>query len=147
MASGLFCKTFMDSMNNAIALDLDGDTFKCALTTATYSPDYEADASAYTDITNELPGTGNYDVGGKTLTGISVTKTSDTSGQIKFDADDVSWADSTLSNVAKAVIYDDDLSPKALIACIDFGGAFSTTSGTFQIQWNTSGIFTLDLVP
>ena len=45
------------------------------------------------------------------------------------------------------MIYDDDLTNKPLICAIDFGGDFSTTSGTFKITWNASGIFTLDLTP
>ena len=86
------------------------------------------------------------------LSSVSLIKRPRKSGTLKFDAADTEWAGSTLSGVARAVVYDDTLyastgTNKCLIACIDFGGAFSTTSGTFKIQWNTAGIFTLDLVP
>ena len=83
---------------------------------------------------------------------MALTQTSDGSATITFDAADVSWTSSTLSNVAAAVVYsstvnDASSTNDSLIAYIDFGGNFSTTSGTFQIQWNPSGIFTLDLNP
>ncbi len=60
---------------------------------------------------------------------------------------DVEWTGSTITSARYAVIYDDDLTNKPLICAIDFGGDFSTTSGTFKITWNASGIFTLDLTP
>jgi|TARA_X000001036_G_C20512997_1_gene738922 hypothetical protein len=151
MASGLFCETFEAALKNDLNLDLDNDTFKCLLTTASFSPNYETMATM-NDVSNELPASGNYSTGGETLTSVTFASSSDGTGTLKFDAADVSWANSTLSNVARAVVYDDTLyastgTNKCLVACIDFGGAFSTTSGTFQIQWNAAGIFTLDLKP
>ncbi len=45
-----------------------------------------------------------------------------------------SWASSTISNAAKAVIFDNTpASSKPLIALIDFGGTPSSTNGTFQV--------------
>ena len=154
MASGLFCETFEAALKRDISLDLDTDTFKCLLTTASFNPtasNYET-MSTMNDVTNELPASGNYSTGGKTLAGVTFSSSSDGTGTLKFDADDVEWTASTLSGVARAVVYDDTLynstgTNKCLIACIDFNGAFSTTSGTFKIQWNPAGIFTLDLVP
>ena len=146
MASGLYVETFEAALKNDLALDMDNDTFKCALVTSSYTPNFETHTN-YTDITNELPGTGGYTPGGATLTGVAMTSSSDGTGTIKWDADDVSWPSSTLSNVRAGVVYDDTVTNDRLIAYIDFGGDFSTTSGTFQIQWNASGIFTLDLKP
>ena len=152
MASSLFAATFKTMMDaSGTRPDFDNDTFHCALVTSAWTPQFDTDAT-YADVNNELPGTGNYTQGGEVLSNLSLTQTSDGSAIITWDADDVSWANSTLSNVAAAVIYDKTLndasaSNKSLIAYIDFGGNFSTTSGTFQIQWNASGIFTLDLKP
>tara|TARA_B100000427_G_C15302649_1_gene504692 strand:- start:192 stop:632 length:441 start_codon:yes stop_codon:yes gene_type:complete len=146
MASGLYVETFEAALKNDLALDMDNDTFKCMLVTASYTPNFETHTNK-TDVTNELPATGNYTAGGETLTGVAMSSSSDGTGTIKWDAADVSWANSTLSNVRAGVIYDDTVTNDRLIAYIDFGGDFSTTSGTFQIQWNASGIFTLDLVP
>ena len=58
---------------------------------------------------------------------------------------DSEWTSSTITGARYAAIYDDTLTNKPLICAIDFGGDFSTTSGTFKITWNASGIFTLDL--
>jgi hypothetical protein len=146
MASGLYVETFEAALKNDLALDMDNDTFKCMLVTASYTPNFETHTNK-TDVTNELPATGNYTAGGEALTSVAMSSSSDGTGTIKWDAADVSWANSTLSNVRAGVIYDDTVTNDRLIAYIDFGGDFSTTSGTFQIQWNASGIFTLDLVP
>ena len=146
MARGLYVETFEAALKNDLALDMDNDTFKCALVTSSYTPNFETHTN-YTDITNELPATGGYTTGGATLANVAMSSSSDGTGTIKWDADDVSWTSSTLSNVRAGVVYDDTVTNDRLIAYIDFGGDFSTTSGTFQIQWNASGIFTLDLVP
>ena len=145
MASGLYVETFEAALKNDLDLDMDNDTFKCMLVTSSYSPNLETHTNK-SDVTNEVSGTG-YTAGGATLTGVTMTSSSDGTGTIKWDADDVSWTSSTLSNVRAGVIYDDSVTNDRLIAYIDFGGDFSTTSGTFQIQWNAAGIFTLDLKP
>ena len=145
MASGLYVETFEAALKNDLALDMDNDTFKCMLTLTGYTPNFETHTNK-SDVTNEASGTG-YTAGGETLTSVAMTSSSDGTGTIKWDADDVSWTNSTLTAVTGAVIYDDTVTNDRLIAYIDFGGSFSTTSGTFQIQWNPSGIFTLDLKP
>ena len=145
MASGLYCKTFESALEGAISLNLSdttADRFKCMLVTSSYTPDFDThDHKA--DVTNEVSGTG-YSAGGASLTSVTFTISS---GSLVWDAADVSWTESTITSAAAAVIYDDTLTNDPLIAYIDFGGSFSTTSGTFQIQWNASGIFTLDLTP
>ena len=153
MASSLFAATFKALMTaDGTTVDFDTHTFKCALVKlAGWTPQFDTDAT-YSDIDSELPATGGYSLGGETLTGVTLTQTSDGSAEITFDAADVSWTTSTLTDVRAGVIYDSTLedassSNKSLIAYIDFEGDFSTTSGTFEIQWNASGIFTLDLKP
>ena len=44
-----------------------------------------------------------------------------------------------------AVIYDSTgtSSTSALIGYVDFGADVSTTNGTFQITWDSAGIFTI----
>ena len=66
---------------------------------------------------------------------------------ITWDADNVSWTSSTISSAAGGVIYDNTTAGLPLVGFIDFNGSFSTTSGTFEVQWNASGIFTFDLTP
>ena len=94
-------------------------------------------------MTNEESGTG-YSAGGESLTSITFATSG---GTITWDAADVEWTGSTITGARYAAIYDDSLTNDPLICAIDFGGDFSTTSGTFKITWNASGIFTLDLTP
>ena len=128
MASGLYVETFEAALKNDLALDMDNDTFKCMLVTASYSPNLETHTNK-SDVTNEVSGTG-YTAGGETLTSVAMTSSSDGTGTIKWDADDVSWANSTLSAVRAGVIYDDTVTDDRLIAYIDFGGDFEIRTVT-----------------
>ena len=148
MASGLYALSMEQNLEQVTNFQIDfndttADRFKCLLTTASYTPNYSTH-SIYSDVTNQLPATGGYVDGGESLTSITFATSG---GTITWDAADVEWTASTLTGAAFAVVYDDSLTGKPLICCIDFGGAFSTTSGTFKITWNPSGIFTLDLEP
>ena len=87
-----------------LSLTLTRTLLSCALVTSVWSPQFDTD-SKFSDIDSELPATGNYTGGGETLTSVALTQTSDGSATITFDAADVSWANSTLSNVAAAVVY------------------------------------------
>lgn len=150
MANGLYCPTFLNALKNDLNVDLDNGEFYCMLTTSSYSPNFETH-DFKSDVTNEVTGTG-YTAGGNALSSITFVKSSDGSGKLTWDAADVTWPNSSITAARRAVIYDrisggSADSARYLVACIDFGGDFSTTSGTFEIQWNASGIFTLDLVP
>ena len=148
MASGLYCLPMENNLEQTANFNIDfadttADRFKCLLTTASYVPNYSTH-TLYSDVTDQVPGTGGYVTGGASLSSITFATSG---GTITWDAADVEWTSSTITGAAFAVVYDDDLTNKPLICAIDFGGAFSTTSGTFKITWNASGIFTLDLTP
>jgi len=122
-------------------VDFDTDTIKVALVSSSYTPnqdthDYWDDVSS-----NEVSGTG-YTAGGATLASKSVTYDSGTN-VTKFDAADVSWTSSTIT-ARYAVVYLDTgtASTSPLIAYVDFGSDQSSSSGTFQIVWDSAGIFT-----
>jgi hypothetical protein len=144
MASGLYGITFLNALNNSVAIDLDdttADRFKVMLVTSSYTPDFGThDFKA--DVTNEITGTG-YSPGGESLTSVTLTQTG---GTITWDADDVTWTSSTLT-ARGAVVYDDSLANDPLICYIDFGADKSSSSGDFVLSFNASGIFTLDLTP
>ena len=147
MASGLFCLPMEYNLEQTANFNIDfndttADRFKCMLTTASWTPNYSTH-SVFSDVSNEVSGTG-YTTGGESLTSITFATSG---GTITWDAADVEWTSSTITDARYAVIYDDTLTNKPLICAIDFGGDFSTTSGTFKITWNASGIFTLDLTP
>lgn len=141
-ASGLYVATVRDSMKNVIALDVTSVACKTAMYTNTLSPNFDADPSSYSS-TNEVSGTG-YTAGGLIIASPTFTGSS---GILTFDIADTSWAGSTITNARGAIIYADGLAPKANICAINFGADFSTVAGTFTIQWNASGVWSIDLVP
>lgn len=141
-ASGLYTATFRDALNNVIALSLDAENYKVAMFTNTLTPNFDADPSSYS-ATNEVSGTG-YTAGGNTLVSTTLVASG---GNLTYDAADSTWTTSTITNARGAIIYADALVPKANIVAVNFGADYSTTAGTFTIQWNAAGIAVLDLVP
>lgn len=140
MASGIYL-SYPDKANNK-EIDLLTDTIKVALCTSAYTPNQDTH-DYFNDITNEVSGTG-YTAGGATLA--SKTYSVNTGTNVwTFDAADVTWASSTITNARYAIIYDATPGTAAtnpLIAYIDFGSDKSSSGGDFVIQWNASGIFT-----
>lgn len=61
---------------------------------------------------------------------------------VAFDAADAAWTSSTIT-ARYGVLYKSTgtASTSALIGIFDFGGNISSTSGTFTIQFHSSGIF------
>lgn len=119
--------------------DWDTDSIKVMLCTSAYTPDQNAHAYK-SDITNEVTGTG-YSAGGAALPSPSRA----VAGAVTtLSGSSVSWAASTIT-ARYAVIYDATPGSDAtrpVIGYVDFGADVSTTSGTFTINWNASGIFT-----
>lgn len=103
--------SFLEKMADG-TLDLDNDTFKCALFSSSHTP-LQTDDS-YTSLTNELATEFGYTVGGVTLTGVTWT---DVAGVTTFDFDDPTWDASGGNIVARyAIIYDDTDTGKQLVA-------------------------------
>jgi hypothetical protein len=92
----------------------------------------------------EVSGTG-YTVGGNTLAGTSVTESP--TGTLMWDGTDSSWPTSTIPNAHGCLIYADALAGNNGIVFVNFGADYSTSAGTFTIQWASGGIFTIDLTP
>lgn len=92
----------------------------------------------------EITGTG-YTAKGAALA--SKTSTYDTaSDQVRQDAADTTWATSTLS-ATDANIFTDTAganSTDPLWGNVDFGATVTTTAGTFQITWDTTGVMVHD---
>ena len=136
--TALYTKFPAKALNGEI--DFDTDTIKVALVTSSYTPDQDAH-DYWDDVSaNEASGTG-YTAGGATLGSKTVTQDSATNKQT-FDAADVSWTSSTVT-ARYAVIYKSTgtASTSPLIGYVDFGSNQSSSSGTFSIAWNASGIF------
>lgn len=146
-ASGLFFPTWRDILDTTqLAVDLDLETHKVALFQDSITPNFSTD-TAYGVApfdSGEVSGTG-YTAGGTVLTTTTVTE--DPTGSLKWDADDVSWTSSTITDAKCGLIYADALAGNNAILLVSFGALFSTSNGTFTIQWAAGGIFALDLTP
>jgi hypothetical protein len=113
-----------------------GDTFKLAM--YDNSASFTAATTAYT-ATNEVANSGTYSAGGGTL--VNVTPTS--SGTTAFtDFNDLSFTSATITAFG-ALIY--NTTPTAglgltnpTVCVLDFGGAKTSTAGTFTIVFPTA---------
>jgi len=131
MASGIYT-TFKEYAGDG-TVDLDTHTFNVILLDDSHA--FNAAHAVLTDVnTNELGNGNGYTTGGAALA--SVTWAADGT-TMKWDAADTSWAAATFT-AYHAVIY--DTTGDKLVCSIDFGGAKSVASGTFTIQWDSTGI-------
>ncbi|WP_041537715.1 hypothetical protein [Carboxydothermus hydrogenoformans] len=118
-----------------------GDTIKVMLCTSAYTPDQDTHQFK-SSVTGEVAGTG-YTAGGATLANKTITYDAANNKTI-LDADDVTWANSTIT-ARYAVIYKDtgNAATSLLLGYIDFGADVASSNGNFTIQWDAGGIFTI----
>jgi hypothetical protein len=103
-----------------------GNTFKLAL--YDNSASFTAATTAYTS-SNEVANSGSYSAGGGTLTNVTPT----TSGTTAFtDFADLSFTSATITAYG-ALIYNDSAAGDPTVCVLDFGGAKTSTAGTFTI--------------
>jgi len=108
-----------------------GNTFKLAL--YDNSASFTAATTAYT-ATNEVANSGTYAAGGGTLTNVTPTS----SGTTAFtDFADLSFTSATITAYG-ALIYNDTAAGDPTVCVLDFGGAKTSTSGTFTIIFPTA---------
>jgi hypothetical protein len=143
--SGLFIPTWIDILDTTqLAVDLDLETHKLALFTNSITPNFSTDtayaASPYN--ANEVSGTG-YTSGGTAITTTTVTESP--TETLMWDAADTSWTTSTITNARAGLAYADALAGNNAICLINFAADFSTTAGTFLVQWASGGILNIDL--
>jgi hypothetical protein len=143
-ASGLYGLTIEKQLIDTLGESYEAEDNKVLLVTDSYTPNFDTH-DFRDDITNEVTGTG-YTAGGIALTTTEITLAS---GVLTFDAADSSWASSTIANAMAAVHYFNvgSAATDQLGFLSDFVTAVSTTNGTLTVQWNASGIFTLDYTP
>jgi len=123
-------------------VDWDTDTIKVALVTSAYVPNIDSH-TFFSDITNEVVGTG-YTAGGGTLLNCAVT-VDNSNDWAKYDADDYTWTTASIT-ARGAVVYkslggDAHVSP--VICYVDFGADKTSSAGDFTIQWHADGVFKL----
>ena len=108
-----------------------GNTFKLAL--YDNSASFTAATTAYT-ASNEVTASGSYSAGGGSLTNVTPTS----SGTTAFtDFADLSFTSATITAYG-ALIYNDSAAGDPTVCVLDFGGAKTSTSGTFTIIFPTN---------
>ena len=150
--SGLFVANWVDILDaTQLAVDLSLATHKLALLSNAATPNFSTDVSY--NSTNEVLGTG-WAAGGVALsaaaaggTSTAPTLTESPTGTIMYDMNDVAVSSTTLTNARAVRLYADALAGDNLIVLVNFGADFSTSNGTFGIQWAATGVFTLDITP
>ena len=108
-----------------------GNEFKLAL--YDNSASFTAATTAYT-ATNEVANSGSYSAGGGVLTNVTPTS----SGTTAFtDFADLSFTSATITAYG-AMIYNNTAAGDPSVCILDFGGAKTSTSGTFTIIFPTA---------
>ena len=110
-----------------------GNTFKLAL--YNNSASFTAATTAYT-ATNEVAASGSYAAGGGTLTNVTPTSSSTTAFT---DFADLSFTSATITAYG-AMIYNDTAAGNPSVCILDFGGAMTSSSGTFTIVFPAADI-------
>lgn len=143
-ASGAYGLTLEKMLIDTSGQSLEAETHKGLLVTDTEAPNFDThDFRA--DITAEVSGTG-YTAGGATLTTTEITLTS---GVLKWDFDDPSWASSTITSAMALVTYFNvgSSATDQLILLLDFVTAVSTSAGLLTVAISASGAMTIDYTP
>lgn len=152
--SGFFSQTIHDILGNTAAMDLNTDSFKVALYPNTITPDYTVTAAntAYGVgqyiAGNELDDPANWPTGGPALVSNALTQESPAAGQVKWAANNVSQASTSITDARGCLVYDDTLTTPVAdqgLLVVDFGSLFTTTNGTFAITWDSNGIAYFDV--
>lgn len=108
-----------------------GNTFKLAL--YNNSASFTAATTTYT-ATNEVANSGSYAAGGGALTNVTPSSTGTTAFT---DFADLSFTSATITAFG-ALIYNDTAAGDPSVCVLDFGGAKTSTSGTFTIIFPTN---------
>lgn len=146
-ASGLYGLTLEKFFIDTAAESLEAEDQDIALVDDTHTPDFDVHDFA-ADLTGEASG-GNYAREPLTTTEITLS-----TGTLTFDAadtvfDNAGANDVTITDAMAAVeilnVTTDADSP--LFGLWDFVTAASSSNSTFTVQWNASGLVTLDYTP
>ena len=127
------CTSFKQELMQAVHnfTTTTGDVFKLAL--YNNSASFTAATTAYT-ATNEVSASGTYAAGGGSLTNVTPT----TSGTTAFtDFADLSFTSATITAYG-AMIYNSSAAGDPSVVILDFGGAKTSTAGTFTIVFPTA---------
>jgi len=139
--------TFRDVLNGTLSPNFSSDIFKVALYDNSITATMDDDPNTYGSAkwATEVTGT-NWPAGGVALSAVTTPIALVAGNGIKFDANDINVASTTISTAAfGCLIYDSTLTAKNGWVAVEFGSGYTTNNGTFGITWNASGIFTVKL--
>ncbi len=141
MASAIY-NIYKKEMGSIDWSDNSTTTFKVMLLDDTYSVDIDAHhyLSDIDALSVEVSGT-NYTAGGAEVLNRTVTS-DDVNDWAKYDADDVVWANSTIT-ARYGILYLSTGTPatSTLLCMIDFVTDKLSVDGDFTIQWHADGAF------
>jgi hypothetical protein len=146
-ASGLYGLTLSKQLQDTLGKDMNSETNTYVLlVTDAHTPDFDAH-DFRNDITNEVTAGSGYTAGGTLMAGTTLTVS--TNGTLIYDGNDVSWATSTITDAMAAVGYftTGSSTTDELIWLSDFVTAASSSGGTFQVTWASTGILIWDFTP
>ena len=135
--------TFYNEFKESLAkadIDLNADTFIAILLTSAFTPNVATQVNLADITASEVS---DADYSRVTLTNVSVTESG---GTVTFDADDCNFGSAVTITAKYLAIFDDTVTNDPLIVYVDLdtgGGSVSSTSSTFQVTQNASGLFTL----
>jgi hypothetical protein len=119
------------------------DTIQVALVTSSFT--YNAAHEFFSDVTNEITGTG-YTAGGKVMTTPVGTWDSGTMTE-KFVFDDVVWTTATFT-VRRAIVYKNTgtAGTSPLMGFVDLGADYSPVGVPFTLHVNAAGLITRQIL-
>jgi hypothetical protein len=142
--SGLYALSYRDALNATnLAVNFALNTHKWAMYNNTETPAFQTE-TAYA-ATNEVSGTG-YTAGGQVIVNPSFAVAGATA-ILTYDMDDQVWASPTSVTAYGAKLYADALAGDNLLVGMWFNGAFTSTAGTFTIQFSGTGVYTITFAP
>ena len=148
IASGLYFLSWEKMLRDTLGQDLEAEDNKLVLVTDSEAPLFDTQ-DFHDDITAEITG-GNYAFEPLITTEIIVSP----AGTLNFDAADTVFDngganDVTITNAMAAILHTNvgSSATDQLIGLWDFVTAASSTASTFTVQWNGTGLLTLDLTP
>ena len=142
--SGLYALNFRDALDTSnLAIDFLLTTHKIAMYNNTETPAFETEVSYA--ATNEVAGTG-YTAGGQVVVSPTFVVAGATA-VLTYDLGDQIWAAPTSVTARGAKGYSDALAADNLQYGVNFGSDFTSSAGTFTIQWAAGGVFTITFAP
>jgi hypothetical protein len=142
--SGLYALNFRDALDTSnLAVDFLLTSHKIAMYNDTETPAFETEVSYA--ATNEVSGTG-YTAGGQVVVSPTFAVAGATA-VLTYDLGDQIWASPTTVTARGAKLYADALAADNLLVGVNFGSDFTSTAGTFTIQWAAGGVFTITFAP